>query len=157
MDPNRSSLAGRSRVLSTDSEKTLVESPNLLPPSRHSRPRNIRQNGAGATENSHQKSQKNSLYKKKRGPLCLRRAINNNVTEAFGGPSIVCANASSSRTREPTYAANLRTMIRDVVERKLQEEDEERRLRELLGERVIGGADKFGCVKVRRNFKTRRG
>ncbi|KAJ6503788.1 hypothetical protein C8R45DRAFT_1209383 [Mycena sanguinolenta] len=76
------------------------------------------------------------------GPLC--RATNN-VVET--GPQIAAIN---SGTREPTYAAILRTMIEDVMKRKLQEEGDEQRLRELLKGRVVGGADKFGCVKARK-------
>ena len=65
-------------------------------------------------------------------------------------PVIVRARRASMR--EPTYAGDLRAMIEAVVERKLQEEQEEHQLRRLLAGRVVGGADKFGCIKVRQKM-----
>ncbi|KAF7343776.1 hypothetical protein MSAN_01958600 [Mycena sanguinolenta] len=147
-----SKLLSQSRVLSIDSEEILVDSPIPIRLILRSIPLNTQRIGAGATEKSPQNTRKPNLYQRKRGPL--RRATNNGAER---GTQIVSANASNSRTRNPTYATLLRTLIKDVMARKLQEEDEERQLRELLKGRVVGGADKFGCVKVRSNTNLRRG
>lgn len=117
--------------------------------------------GVRVNENTHQKrietvKEKVNLYTKKRGPLRLCRA-GPNVRRALSIVSgyadampTIARGAQASRRREPTYAANLRTMIRDLVAQKLEEESEDERLRALLAGRVVGGADKFGCVKVRK-------
>jgi hypothetical protein len=56
----------------------------------------------------------------------------------------------ATRHAEPTYAADLRQMLQDIMAREEREEEEERRLWALLHGhgRVLGGADKFGRVKV---------
>ncbi|KAJ7091721.1 hypothetical protein C8R43DRAFT_964716 [Mycena crocata] len=121
---------------------------------------------------------KPKLYRTKRMPQ--RRSQNPNTTDeqassrspslsliifpsrlVLGRPTIPTKTRQPSRAREPSYAAQLRTMLRDVVKRKAREaevaaaeaekeEEEEKRLLELLDGRVVGGADKFGCIKIRR-------
>ncbi|KAJ6608645.1 hypothetical protein B0H10DRAFT_1955199 [Mycena sp. CBHHK59/15] len=66
-------------------------------------------------------------------------------------PPNVLVNSRSADTRRqgvPVFAEQIRAILRDVMERKDREEAEEQRLRELLGGRVVGGADKFERLKV---------
>ncbi|KAJ6571318.1 hypothetical protein B0H19DRAFT_1255304 [Mycena capillaripes] len=158
MSSIRNVLATANRVLSTDSEKTLVD-----PPSSYQtlhRP-NTTQNistGAGATPTIPQKTAKPNLYHKKRGPL--RRAGRNLAERVvsiiiFSGDLPNILRARTAGREEPTYAAHLQAMISEVVAQKIQDEEEDEQLRTLLGGRIVGGANKFGRVKLRRDKKDR--
>ncbi|KAJ7723508.1 hypothetical protein DFH07DRAFT_1067207 [Mycena maculata] len=151
-----------SRVLSTDSEKTLVEVQKYSRWTRQKAenlPNTRNSDGAGVTPNptSPTSTTKPNLYQTKRGPLRrAARSIGQAIQRASS--AVMCpdnrhtslrARAGGLRVRDPTYAVELRAMIQDVVRRKVQEEEEEERLRGLLNGRVVGGASKFGRVKLR--------
>ncbi|KAJ7664513.1 hypothetical protein DFH06DRAFT_1127920 [Mycena polygramma] len=150
----RAPLMAVRRVLSTDSEKTLVEPqtqsashPRRCRQTRILAPTHTNTAGAGAPQTC-SKTTKASIYEKKRGPLRTVIAPVASIRIFSGeGPLVLRAQRD---TREPSYAAGLRDMISGVVAAKIQEEEEDERLRTFLAGRVVGGANKFGRVKLRR-------
>ncbi|KAJ7121616.1 hypothetical protein C8R44DRAFT_981680 [Mycena epipterygia] len=161
--------AGSRRVSSTDSERTLVEGQKNVRATRRERNRStvnrrvvveiqiqkksrqekIHSNTRTVADALTRRPRKRTLYTTPRAPP--RRNTEKIRVQSTTGlifPSSP-AQLRAQPTREPTYAAELRTMIRDVVARKCQEgeDEDDRRLRALLGGRIIGGGDKFARVK----------
>ncbi|KAJ7692465.1 hypothetical protein B0H17DRAFT_1133189 [Mycena rosella] len=96
---------------------------------------------------------KPALYKTKRAPL--RRAVElASSAVAFLAPKPPKKHEpthAGGKKREPTYAADVRAIIREVMAHQAQDEAADERLWALLSRsgRVVGGPDKFARVNLK--------